>query len=77
MKRELLSEEGEDWVRDPFFGGCNYHCDCGGLTITGYYPTSEFEGSCMEWFASNIQGRVFETAEAAMNAALVEYFKIE
>jgi len=62
---------GFGWSRDPFFGGCHYHAD-DGVTVTGYYSPSdplEFEGDCSSWTASNLPGQVFQTADAAMDAA--------
>ena len=61
------------WTREPFFGGCDYHSHV--ATVTGYYSPAdpiEFEADCKAWNASNRPGQVFETAEAAMEAACAQ-----
>lgn len=58
------------WNRDPFFGGCSYYSDF--AKVTGYYSPNdplEFESDCSSWRASNLPGKVFQTASDAMEAA--------
>ena len=59
-----------NWRRKPFYGGCHYVADH--VFVTGYYSPSdplEFEEDCDAWEASNLPGEVFDSEDAAMDAA--------
>ena len=57
------------WLRDPLRGGCRYLAPYRQDFVQGFYPPSEFEDACQEWEASNLPGKVFLTADEAMDAS--------
>lgn len=68
MKKAIAWAQACSWKRDPFYGGCYYHN--GGLTVTGLYDPPLFERDCTVWSASNVPNKLFDSRNAAMNAAL-------